>query len=170
MLVHKGHAAANITSLTYLVAPDHVEDGLRFLLARHDNQPVRTAFDLATLLAKVATHWVKAPPETVKRLKRYARNVCPPASGLGRKNRQRLAPLPDEKNLVRLFLLPKKIRDTLEPRCHLRRLTALLMQLAVALIILTYAPIRIGNLAGLHLTRHLRWSAPGLKGALIAAR
>ena len=41
------------------------------------------------------------------------------------------------------------------------------MQLAVALIILTYAPLRIGNLARLHIEHHLRWSGPRMTGALV---
>ena len=41
------------------------------------------------------------------------------------------------------------------------------MQLAVALIILTYAPLRIGNLAGLHVEHHLRWSGPNMTGMLV---
>ena len=41
------------------------------------------------------------------------------------------------------------------------------MQLAVALIILTYAPLRIGNLAALHLERNLHWSGPNMTGSLL---
>jgi hypothetical protein len=100
ILVHKGHPADQITSLAYLVEPEHVEDVLRFILARHDNKPVATAFEIAILLGKVAKHWVKAPTETIETIKRYARNVCPAKAGIAAKNRQRLAPLRDEKNLV----------------------------------------------------------------------
>jgi integrase len=41
------------------------------------------------------------------------------------------------------------------------------MQHAAALAILTYAPIRVGNLASLHLEKNLRWSRPGRMGALV---
>jgi integrase len=165
--VHKGHAANQITSLGYLVQPRHVEDCLRFILVRHGNKPVSTAFELATLLGKVAKHWVKAPAETVELIKRYARNVRPPKQGIAAKNRRRLAPLRDEKNLARLFLLPNKIRTEIEKRASGTRKDALLMQHAVALMILTYAPIRIGNLANLHVERNLRWSGQGRSGTLV---
>jgi hypothetical protein len=80
MLVHRGHAAARITSLAYLVDPKHVEDGLRFLLGRHGNRPLKSALDLALLLGKVAKHWAKVPPPrrsaaSAARRKRYARRV-----------------------------------------------------------------------------------------------
>jgi integrase len=41
------------------------------------------------------------------------------------------------------------------------------MQLAVALSILTYAPVRIGNLSALHLEKHLRWTGPKMTGTLV---
>jgi integrase len=167
ILVHKGHAAEQITSLAYLVEPEHVEDGLRFILARHDNKRTPTAFELAALLSKVAKHWVKAPAETVELIKRYARNVRPQKEGIAAKSRQRLAPLRDEKNLARLFLLPAKIWTEIEKRDNGTRKDALLGQLAIALMILTYAPIRVGNLAGLQIQRNLRWSGPGTSSALV---
>ena len=167
ILVHKGHAPDQITSLAYLVEPQQVEDGLRFVLARHGNKPVPTAFELATLLSKVAKHWVKAPAQRVELIKRYARNIRPPKEGIAAKNRQRLAQLRDEKNLVRLFLLPAKIWTEIEKRDSGTRKDALLMQLAVGLAILTYAPIRVGNLAALHVERNLRWSGSGRSGTLV---
>jgi integrase len=167
MLVHRGHAAAEITLLAYLVEPRHVEDGLRFLLARHGNRPLKSAFDLALLLGKVAKHWTKAPPEAVSRIRRLAQNVRPRGEGLSTKNRRRLAPLRDERNLARLFLLPGKIRKEIEGRSEVTCADALLMQHAVALMILTYAPVRIGNLAQIHVERHLRWAGPNMTGTLV---
>jgi hypothetical protein len=125
--VHRGHPAARITSLAYLVDPKHVADGLRFLLARDGDAPVKSAFDLALLLGKVAKHWTKAPPEAVTRIRRLAQKVRPPGEGLSTKNRRRLAPLRDERNLARLFLLPGKIRKELRPN-QVTRADALLMQ------------------------------------------
>ncbi|MFN3746474.1 MAG: tyrosine-type recombinase/integrase [Hyphomicrobiaceae bacterium] len=167
MLVHCGHRPDKIRDVAYLVQPAHVQEGLRFLLARHGNKRLRAAFDLATLLTNVARHWVGAPKEHVDIIARYAKQVRPPAEGMGRKNRERLAPLRDERNLARLFMLPGKIRKEIEARRGSRRDDALLMQLAVALSILTYAPIRIGTLSLLRADRHLRWSAPRMGGELI---
>jgi integrase len=167
MLVLRGHDPKGITSLAYLVQTKHVEDGLRFLLERSGNKPMRSAADVATLLAKIAKHWVKAPPEHAALISRYAKQVMPRGDGLGRKNRLRLAPLRDEKNLVRLFLLPGKIRKEIEAKKKVLRDDALLMQLAVALLILTYAPLRIGNLSALHLEHNLRWSGLKMTGTLV---
>lgn len=167
MLVHQGHAPEMIVNVAYLVEPRHVEDGLRFLLARRTVKPRRSAFDLATLLMNVARHWAGAPREDVDIIARFAKNVRPLGDGLGRKNRERLAPLRDERNLARLFILPGKIRKEVEARRGSRRDDALIMQHAVALSILTYAPIRIGTLSILRADRHLRWSAPRMGGELV---
>jgi integrase len=167
MLVRRGHQSDQITGVAYLVQPTHVEDGLRFLLGRHGNKPLRSAFDVATLLSKVARHWVGAPIENIDIITRYAKQVRPSAGGMGRKNRERLAPLRDERNLARLFMLPGKIRKQVEARSGSRRDDALLMQHAVALSVLTYAPIRIGSLCILRTDRHLRWSAPRMGGQLV---
>jgi integrase len=167
MLVLRGHDAKAITALAYLVQSKSVEDGLRFLLERNDSKPMRSAADVASLLAKIARYWVEAPAEQVALINRYARNVMPRGEGLGRKNRLRIAPLRDPKNLVRLFLLPQKIRKEVEQRTKTTCADALLMQHAVALSILTYAPLRIGNLAALHLERNLHWSGPNMTGSLL---
>jgi integrase len=166
-LVHQGHEARCITSLAYLVDLKHVEQGLRFLLKRNGDRPMPSAADLATLLGKVAKYWVRAPAESVAMINRYARRVRPSISGLGAKNRKRLVPLRDERNLARLFLLPNKIRKEIEKNCRLTRADALLMQYAVALIVLTYAPIRISNLAALHVEKNLRWSGREMGGTLV---
>lgn len=167
MLVHQGHAPEMIVNVAYLVEPRHVEVGLRFLLARRTDKPRRSAFDLATLLMNVARHWAGAPREDVDIIARFAKNVRPSGDGLGRKNRERLAPLRDERNLARLFMLPGKIRKEVEQRRGSRRDDALLMQHAVGLAIFTYAPIRIGTLSILRVDRHLRWSAPRMGGELV---
>ena len=91
----------------------------------------------------------------------------PPRDGLNSKNRHRLAPLRDERNLTRLFLLPGKIRKEVTSRSPVNRRDALLMQHAVALSVLTFAPVRIGNLSRLHMTNDLRWSALSDRGQLV---
>ena len=167
MLVRRGHNPKAITSLAYLVRPKNVQDGLRFLLDRHgSNKRLRSAADHAILLRKIAKYWVKAP-KNAEIIAQFARNLMPRGDGVGKKNRQRLVPLRDERNLVRLFLLPGKIRKNVERGPNVTRRQALQMQFAVALIILTYAPLRIGNLAGLHIERHLRWSGAGMTGTLV---
>ena len=107
MLVRRGHNPKSITSLAYLVRPKNVQDGLRFLLGRHGDKRLRSAADHAILLRKIAKYWVKAP-KNAEIIAQFARTLMPKGEGLGAKNRRRLAPLRDVRNLARLFLLPGK--------------------------------------------------------------
>ena len=166
ILVECGHDPATLQSLGDLVVSDRVAEVLRFILSRTGKRKSQSASDLATLLAKVAKYYVKVPAEELDRIKRFSARVRPP-SGLSRKNRDRIAPLRDPANLAKLFLLPNKIRKTVEARPKPSRSDALLMQHAVALSILTYAPIRISNLGSLTCDHHLQWTQRGQSGELV---
>ena len=167
MLVRCGHKSDAITSLAYLAEPNNVADTLQFLLKRAGKRQMTSAALLAELLAQVAKYWAKRPVDDVATIRRYATNVRPPRDGLNSKNRHRLAPLRDERNLTRLFLLPGKISKEVTSRSPVNRRDALLMQHAVALSVLTFAPVRIGNLSRLHMTNDLRWSALSDRGQLV---
>jgi len=165
-LVHRGVEPEAITDLSFLVKPENVELVLRFMLDR-PGKPQTSTSQMGTLLAKVAKYWAGAEVGDVEKIKKWAAKIAPQIDGLSKRNRERLAPLRDEKNLIKLFALPKKIREEIEKRSTGSRRDALLTQHAVALSILTFAPIRIGNLAGLRLDQHLRWSEPGMRGQLV---
>jgi integrase len=83
------------------------------------------------------------------------------------RNRERLKPLRHDANLARLFPLPIALMREVEKLRHPSRAEVLLMQWAVALLILTFCPLRIDALARLRLDRHLTWAKPGMKGSLI---
>lgn len=82
------------------------------------------------------------------------------------KNRQRLAPLKHERNLAILFLLPFALQKEVDKLDKPKRADALMMQWAVALMILMFCPLRIDSLCSLRLDKHLRWSRPGMRGSL----
>lgn len=166
ILVVCGHDPETLHSLRELVDPNQVAEVLRFILARTGKRKSQSASDLATLLAKVAKYYVKVTSEQLDQIKRFSARVRP-TPGLSRKNRERITPLRDPVNLSKLFVLPDKIRKTVEAKPKPTRSDALLMQHAVAMSILTYAPIRISNLASLHCDHHLRWTQPDHRGDLI---
>lgn len=125
---------------------------------------------ISRLLAQVSGDAVAWPSEAdrtanVEALLKIAKNLEAKA-GLSKKNRQRLVPLRDQGNLARLFLLPfalaKPLRGIKAPTPR----QLLLMQWALALMILTFCPLRIGTLCALRLDRHLVWSRPNMRGDL----
>lgn len=82
------------------------------------------------------------------------------------KNRERLSPLKHERNLAGLFLLPFALERELKKVKTPDRRDALLMQWAVALMILVFCPLRIESLCSLRIDRHLRWSGDDMSGDL----
>jgi integrase len=117
-------------------------------------------------LAIIAKYWLDLPKDHIEVLGRFSRRLAPSKQGLSSKSKTRLIPFRDETNIVRLFLLPNRLREAVTSGEIKGRHAALRIQQAVALSILTYCPLRIGNLAALELDRHLRWTQPGMSGKL----
>ncbi|MEY8838341.1 tyrosine-type recombinase/integrase, partial [Cribrihabitans sp. XS_ASV171] len=149
-----------INGLHVLVDPVMAERGLRQMLSRTGNQTAKLISETAALLRNLA-RILKAPDEVRDRLADLAaRLATKPQTGMTRKNRDRLRALQDEKNQHRLLLLPQRIFARPIPRTS--RFSALLAREdALAVAILLVCPIRIKNLAGLHLERNLQRPGDG---------
>lgn len=176
-LVHIGHAPENITSLAYLVEVSHAKAGLRFVRDRRaGRQARRQAGNIAMLLGKIAKYWIVWPDSdagrsaktvTVQNITGFGRRLHGKSEGLSARARRSLIPFRDEKNIVRLFLLPGKlIKEVAQGKIGGRNAN-LLMQQAVALSILTYCPLRMDTLVALREDTNLRWTAPNMRGKLV---
>lgn len=135
----------------------------------------KTAANMATLLAQIAEQSLaasvcddatrKARQEDISRIKQLS-NRLRTTGVTSDANRTRLAPLKDEANLAKLFLLPFALEREVAKLKSPIRPDALLMQLAVALMILTFCPLRIASLCAIRIDRHLTWSRPNIGGKL----
>lgn len=158
ILVRLGHERERITSLAYLVEPAHVEQVLAFFWERGGKQPSSQAAGIAHCLLGIARHRVKLPETDLRKLKRLKRRVTPRQSGLTPKNRATLRLFEDERNKERLLMFPIDVMDQairMSNRAPVK--AALLAQTALAVEILIMMPLRLNNLANLHLDRHLEW-------------
>jgi integrase len=161
-LVHRGRDPAAITGLADLVEPAALREALRFVLARSGGQPTPYLHQLATTALTIARHWVGVTQAQEQALRTLARRCDPGAPpGLTAKNRTALRRLEDDPALVeKLLALPERLARGLERKgaaaaVALTRAEALRLQTALAVAILLAAPIRVANLAGLRLDRHL---------------
>jgi integrase len=158
-LVHRGRDSAGVTGLAALVEPAALREALRFVLGRSGGKPTPYLRQLAVTALLVARHWAKVPQAQEQALQAIARRCEPPGGppGLTAKNRAALRRLEDDPALVRkLLALPERLARGLERgRGPLPRRDALRLQAALAVGILLAAPIRVANLAGLRLDRHL---------------
>jgi len=156
--VQGGQRLENITSLRDLVNPAVLEAAFQFLLGRAEGVATRQISDLAVTLRSMAVNWVKVGAELKRKLATLCRKVATPNEGMSAKNRERLLQFEDPANVARLVALPIELmREALrEENGRLR--VALLAQTAVAIEIELLTALRLGNLAGLDLAKHLRMS------------
>lgn len=167
-LVHRGRDPASVTGLAALVEPAALRESLRFVLDRGGGRPTPYLHQLAVTALAVARHWVGVPTAQEEALQALVRR-CDPGGppGLTAKNRAALRRLEDDPVLVaKLLALPERLARGLERKgaaaaMPLTRAEALRLQTALAIAILLAAPIRIANLVGLRLDRHLLRSSGG---------
>ncbi|MFQ5792432.1 MAG: hypothetical protein ACE5JI_18335, partial [Acidobacteriota bacterium] len=152
-LVAKGVPTEDLRSLADMVRPDRLKDGLRFFLERADNKPTSQVEAVANLALVVARRWSGLNPEQVREIEGICNRVQRPRKGLAEKNRVRLQQFADDGAVHDLLNLPGRLIANTK-RAPISRRTALKVQTALAIEILIFAPIRIGNLVRLDRNRH----------------
>ena len=154
-LVMSGFPVEKLTSLAVLVDPDHFKTALQYLLDKQDGNPSEALFGLSNALRAVATHHVKAPEFQNRLLRRIAAGLQPDKSGLGVRTEQRLEPFEDERILAALLRLPANLVAEAEKLKSKPRYAAVMAQIAIAIEIETFAPLRLRNLTRLNLEQHI---------------
>ncbi len=155
-LVHTGHSIDAITSLATLVELGNFKDSLRWMMGRFADRPTEAIHGLAVGMTSIAHHHVNVGADHLKAMKGICQRLNLEADGLREKNRARLLQLEDPHNLGKLLHLPAALVEKARRSGLRAQKAALIMQAALAIDILLFAPMRIGNLAGLHLEKHLR--------------
>lgn len=145
-----------LQALADLIRPDRLKTGLTFMLERNDGKPSVQTRDISHLALVVARNWCELDDTVVAEIKRIAKSLKVEQFGLTGKNQERLAQFAREGNVLRLLELPYQLMRqartmTRGPQAALRA------QMAVAISILTYAPIRLGNLIRLDRDKHFCW-------------
>ncbi len=160
-LLLAGYPIENITSLAALVQVEAFKDGLRQLMSRFGDKPTEAIHGLAMGVKAIATHHVKVDEEHVNELRRICQRLNLNVDGLRIKNQERLQQLDDPHNLAKLLHLSDRL-VRLSGRSGLRpQKAALLVQAALAIEILLYAPMRAGTLSRLHMDQHIRFIGTG---------
>ena len=162
-LVAAGKPIDDVTSLAVLVDTDNARLALRHLLDRRRNQKSVGLGAQAQLLRTIARHWVKASPGTVDHLRRMTTNLTPKKAGMVAKNRERLQQFDLDANIDALLGLPQRVLRRVEKANTGSRRDALRVMFALAVEILTRAPMRVSNLCAFDLERDLVEARRGTK-------
>jgi integrase len=162
-VAHAVAAGADVTRITDLGALCDlkvVEGGLRRMLDENNRSSSRSISQTGSVLRLVARdrHLDTAASD---RISQMARRVAVPAQrAMTAKNRERLLVLQDDKTLLGLLDLPERIFQ----RAGGKKITpwqGSARETALAISILLYCPVRVGNLASIHLDQHLQRPGSG---------
>lgn len=154
-LVDEGVDPAMLTSIADLVEVEMVEIGLRHFYVRAGGRNTAQTHQIAKLLATLARRWVEVDANHLAALRDLCRAVDPGRYGMTSKNRDTLRQF-EQPEMVRRFLnLPALVRREVQRRDLLRVVDAVRLQAALAVELLTVAPVRIKNLSRIHLDDNL---------------
>jgi len=145
-----------INHLSVLVEPENAKLILRWFLARNkDGKPSKQTHDISAALTALARHWVKLDDSEFRKLNAMCSKCRIKSEGMTKKNR----------DILRLFDDPRLARDLLNlPDRMMRRAVngameskrdAYLASQALAIALLTNAPIRIENLANINIDTNI---------------
>ncbi len=154
-LVCSGLPADEVTGIAVLVEPKNAEAALRYLLNRKNNESTPYLAQQSRLLVVLASYWVKADDATIKALKGFTKGLAVQRKGMTDRNRARLRQFDLPANVNELLDLPRRVLEDVKKHDSGNRDSALRVMFAAAVEILIVAPIRIANLCGLDIARHL---------------
>jgi len=154
-VVEAGVPAAGIVSLADLVSPENFKRILRHRYEMSEGKENVFDRDLARALVEIAQQWVKVDEAAAAELRRLAGKLPSPTPGLTRKNKDALRQFDDPQALHRLVRFPHRVWAEVKKSTRHDRNTLAKAQVALAVGILCYMPIRPQNLAALAFDVHL---------------
>lgn len=154
-VVEMGRDPSTIRTIADLVSVDNAKLGLRFLLQRAGEKPTAHVHQHAKLLCTLAKHWADVPDDHLAELSAIRNRLNPGRHGMTEKNRATLRYFEDEAVIEKFLLLPENIRRRYGARALDNRVSAVKIQLALAIELLTVAPVRNKNLVNIRLGENL---------------
>lgn len=168
-VVRSGFPAAEISSLHDLVRPEVYKAGLLHLYEEFDRVKTPWLDNIARAIPPIAQHYLRVPDDQLLELKRLRKLVNVGRTGLNQKNRDRLRELRDPRAQERLLWLAERVFWRAQRIGFPTKRDAIKVQLALAVELFLYAPMRIGNLTRLNTERHFHWTGTGRTRALSIA-
>jgi integrase len=154
-LAESGIKPSAIKSLAGLVSPEAFKRILRRRIDALGGRENTFNRDLAELLVQIAREWARVDAGVLTELQRLVRKVPMPASGLTDKNKRFLRQFDDPAALHRLYLLPGRLWAEVKRDGTPNFRTLAKAQVALAVAVLSYMPLRLRNLTALTFGIHL---------------
>lgn len=155
-LAATGVPPETICSITDIARLEPMKLILDNILKRGEGEHWMGVLGMAKTLRAAAKHWVKVDAEEQLKIEKLVGRLPRQQGGLTDKNRERLRSFDDPK-FVKAFLdLPHQLARDLKAKSKKKTVVdAVAAQIIVAIALLQVVPIRMRNLAGLDLEKHL---------------
>jgi integrase len=153
-LVNTGFPIDQVTSLAVLVDVQNAKALLRYERERAGGTYTPQMGNHLQLLCTIARHWVKAPEQDVE-LRELLATIRPKRRGMTPKNRQRLRQFDLQDNTAALLGLPARVLRDAQRKGGDEKGDAVRVMMALAVELLLMTTIRISNLGGIEVERHL---------------
>ena len=161
LLVRDGVPVEALDGLGTMLDPVLVKRGLKIMLDRNDGETSASISDAAILLNGIARTYLSAPTDIQAALDDLAKRVAQKQpQGLTAKNRERLRALDDPISRRNFLRLPERLFEEADQR-DIGQKSCATRENAVAIAILQYCPVRVKNLASIHLERSLHRPGDG---------
>ena len=154
--VFAGAPIESMTSLARLIEVPTFTSAVQHLLDRRDGEPSEALHGLVGAMVAVAKHHVGADEDQLDTLRIMHANLEVETEGFRERTRRRLGEFDDDRQTARLVHLPGYLLELARKPATPRRSRPVLAQMAIAVEILLFAALRVGNLAALNLHRHVR--------------
>jgi integrase len=155
--VTQGVPIEALHSLAALISPSVVRLILEHYIAKKDGKIVTFTIDMAERLYAIARLYVKAPEDQLRQLERFCLKIRPKKRrpGLTDKNSAVIRAFKDPQNRARLKALPGRLFDEALVEREALIQAAVKAEIALAIQIELVAPMRLTNLAALHLEKNI---------------
>lgn len=163
-LISDGVDASELPDLRSMVRPAMAYRGLDAMLRRRGGMSSGNIHNMAYMLLVIAKHHAKLSDDEVQRLKVACKRLKIERRGMTKKNRERINQFDDAHNLNRLLLLPEELVKVAQEKMPVPERAAALVEIALAIELLTLTSLRIKNIAGLHLDNNFQWSRSSRRG------
>ncbi len=153
-LVASGYAAAKIRSFADLVEIHAVRTSLQYVVNRNDGVVNDQALLDAAMLCAIAKYWVNVPAShlaSLKALREKLRKRLPKRRGMTKKNQETIRIFDDDQMIKKFLDLPDRLVRIYSPMIADNRNARMAIQKALAIKILTHAPVRAKNLSSIKL-------------------
>lgn len=146
---------SSLKSIADLIEIDTFAAGLEHILDRLGGKNSVHVHQIAKISCTVARRWVKVPKSHQEQLETIRKNLDPGHHGMTEKNRATLRMFEDPNVVARFDSVPTRVWKRTQASEVLTVASAVRLQTALAVELLTIAPVRIGNLASIDIDRHI---------------